>query len=199
MKQCTKCEESKPLTEFGKNKTYKDGYTNQCKVCMYAAQKERRKNKDVPCSLRTCDKTARHKGLCAGHYGRLRTLGDVQEDIPLQQRRANGDGKITTQGYVLRVVPSHPNARSDGRILEHTLVMSEYLGRPLKKGENVHHKNGDRSDNRIENLELWSTNQPSGQRIEDKIGWAIELIQEYIPEILCLPENFETTNWKPEI
>ena len=199
MKQCTKCGETKNLSLFGINKTYKDGFTNQCKRCMYVAQEQHRKSKTTLCSVKTCDRKVRHRGLCSAHYQRLRTLGDIQENIPLRQRRSNGKGKLTSNGYILQIVPDHPNARSDGRILEHTWVMSNYLGRPLKKGENVHHKNGNRADNRIDNLELWSTNQPSGQRIEDKIVWAIELIQEYIPEILCLPDNFDTTSWKPEI
>ena len=47
---------------------------------------------------------------------------------------------------------------------------------PLIPHENV---NGDRLDNRIENLELWTTSQPSGQRVEDKIAWAKEFLAEY--------------------
>tara|TARA_R110000850_G_scaffold131633_1_gene252519 strand:+ start:17 stop:409 length:393 start_codon:yes stop_codon:yes gene_type:complete len=63
--------------------------------------------------------------------------------------------------------------------LEHRVVMAEHLGRKLLKHETVHHKNGVRNDNRIENLELWSTYQPAGQRAIDKLQWAKEIIALY--------------------
>ncbi len=80
-------------------------------------------------------------------------------------------------GYVMLSVPDHPNAMKHGRLLEHTFIMTLHLGRPLKKHEQVHHKNGIRNDNRIENLELWTRSQPNGQRVEDKIKWAIEFLE----------------------
>jgi hypothetical protein len=96
-----------------------------------------------------------------------------------QSRAGNGKGWITGEGYRWMRAADHPNAGKNGTLGEHVFVMSQVLGRPLLKGENVHHKNGVRDDNRPENLELWVTSQPSGQRPEDLCEWAKEILRRY--------------------
>lgn len=72
------------------------------------------------------------------------------------------------------------NATDDGGYkFEHIIVMEEYLGRKLFPGETIHHKNGVRNDNRLENLELKASNHGQGQTIPDLLNWADELIKRY--------------------
>ena len=105
------------------------------------------------CSIEGCEGKFLARGWCRKHYQRWRKNGD-----PLKakfERAPNGSGWINTNGYRMYLVDGRP-------MMEHRHVMSHHLGRPLLQTEEVHHLNGDRLDNRIENLELWSRSQPPG-------------------------------------
>ena len=99
----------------------------------------------------------------------------------------HGSGTIK-DGYRYLFRPRHPNAHAgSGWVAEHRLVMAEKLGRPLEQDEEVHHKNGNRLDNRLENLEIWVTSRGKHRRgaaIEGVVAHAVEMLERYAPERL---------------
>ena len=132
------------------------------------------------CSIKNCDRRHAAKGFCNTHYRRSQQGIDMSMPIVPVDRVPRGEWRawhVTPEGYVMRSRIGEDGR--DERQLEHRLIMSEALGRDLLPRENVHHVNGVRHDNRLENLELWATSQPSGQRVAEKIEWAKAFLQEY--------------------
>lgn len=132
-----------------------------------------------PCNVEGCDRVAEKKGLCGTHYTQHWRSARTK---PIRQ--SNGRRVDPESGYAYVKRPGHPEARDSSWGAEHRVVMSDLLGRPLFPDESVHHKNGARDDNRPENLELWSRWQPAGQRVEDKVAYAKELLARYEPSTL---------------
>ncbi len=139
------------------------------------------------CALLECERP-RYKGeWCTRHRSRVRASGEPGEaDRRTKDRRYRKDSDgtqwyLSDEGYIYRLVKT--GNRKYRYVWEHREIMETLLARPLRDQENVHHLNGDRADNRQENLELWSTQQPPGQRIIDKVEWAKEILLLYGEEV----------------
>jgi hypothetical protein len=158
------------------------------------AEKPLRRPERDECQIDGCERGAHSGGYCRSHARRLRLYGDPEAGRPA--RVVTGDGSLS-HGYFKVPVPVQDRwlVRGATVALEHRYVMARTLGRPLRTDESVHHRNGDRTDNRPENLELWTRFQPNGARVEDKLAWAFELIRRYDPctsEALGLDLDSET-------
>lgn len=122
------------------------------------------------CKATGCRKAVIRGGLCAecGH----RFLNLVNERLAAYGIPATDAVAISPDGYL--------TIREGNRFVgEHRVIMRNHLGRDFYPGENVHHLNGCRTDNRLENLELWVSFQPSGQRPRDLVTYAKEILRRY--------------------
>lgn len=135
------------------------------------------------CRIDGCVRTIYARGLCAPHYRRQMAGGSVRAEQPI--RPPAGDRHIS-HGYYVVTIPPQMRYLTGGesQALEHRYVMAQLLDRPLWPDESVHHRSGDRLDNSPANLELWSRWQPRGQRVEDKIDFARDLLRRYAPDLL---------------
>lgn len=129
------------------------------------------------CDYEGCAKPHYGKGWCSTHYARWRTTGDPAPAAPIVYPLPWCDWAINEDGYLIRDRAVAPRKRE--RQLQHRHVMEKHLGRPLLPEETVHHINGKRDDNRLSNLELWSSSHPKGQRVADKVAWAKEMLALY--------------------
>lgn len=111
------------------------------------------------------------RGLCALCYSlanKAKTLDQwALPSAPHANTRKMWSRVLSPSGYITIKTP-------DGIIAEHRHMMQQALGRALVDGENVHHINGMRGDNSTQNLELWYSPQPAGQRVQQLIAYMAE-------------------------
>lgn len=115
-----------------------------------------------PCSVK-------HKAQPRG--ANAKKPGNIERQRGSLNHMWKGGTTTAPKGYVLeKLQPEDPMfamAQSGGYVMQHRVVVARAIGRPLLPNEQVHHRNGDKADNRIENLELWFSSHPAGQRASD--------------------------------
>ena len=139
-------------------------------MCSLHYQRDRTKS-GPSCSVDGCDDPVIARSLCRLHYNRRLRTGSVGSPTRLRRR----GWKINHEGYVVQQV-------NGVDLRQHRIVMEEHIGRKLLPGETVHHKNGIRHDNSLENLELWVKPQVPGQRVEDLVEF---VLRRYRKEVIA--------------
>ena len=153
-----------------------------------------------PCKAPGCDRQANAAGECRRHYHARRKWGEYEPTFLCRKDNCSRPATINRSGVSTGRCAWHSNPRegylrpaaqwytqvfrAGEWVAEHRAVMEEKLGRQLVGRENVHHINGDRADNRIENLELWFSPQPYGQRVEDLLRYVMEVHRDRVVAML---------------
>lgn len=165
--KCITCGVNKSTKDYYDEKKNKSGKSGRCKTCDLIRRRRLHKLRVEAGQFGQCKDCGKHFGSCD-----LRKTGFCR-DCMMGNRVYNWKGgSKTVHGY--KVVYD-----AGTQVKEHRLIMEKYLGRKLHPDENVHHINGIRDDNRLENLELWVKSQPQGIRIKDAVDWAKVILERY--------------------
>jgi hypothetical protein len=168
------------------NKFYAKGYCSKHykKFRLYGdplgqAPKSERNKKY--CSIVGCDQLHSAKGMCDFHYERWRFQRSLDKPKRIWKQAKSIDEIVWTENHGYKT--GYLNGK---QVKQHRLIWEQHNGRKLQPFENVHHLNGIRDDNRIENLELWTKPQPCGQRPEDLVAWVLDHYRELVEARLAL-------------
>lgn len=168
-----------------------------------------RRKASRPCKVEGCENLAvTREDLCPTHRVRKRLYGTEHGTFVTHKKcvacgepavSGNRSNDYCREHYIAHVkslvvqgviqADRHPSGYCYVSIFKkryavHAIVMESVLGRPLRFGESVHHKNGIRHDNEPGNLELWVKPQLAGQRVDDLVAWVVETYPEYVKAAL---------------
>ena len=171
-RRCPTCRVDCHCKDCNKPFTAKGQRFPRCSKCQYKWYKECRSDK-----------------FNKAHETRYKKIADKKREVrglPLGHNFFTGPRRegYNLKGYKIIILYDAETGKYTRKTYEHVLVMEKSMGRLLIKGETVHHKNGIRDDNRPENLELWNKGQPAGQRVEDRIKYYIDFLEQYGYEVI---------------
>lgn len=188
--KCLQCEKPFSFT-VGELRAYRKNWGKDPKYCCRRCGFDGKmlKDEDWQTDCVQCGKRMPIQRRPGGTVNRLRKICSpiCRSEFKKAEQRRLREGRTyeprpARHGYV-RLVVQGGYGEPSREILQHRHVMEQHLGRRLRSKETVHHINGQKTDNRLENLELFDSRHGPGQRVVDQVDWCVKLLAEY-PEFL---------------